>query len=89
MRPVRDLTPTQIAWMCHDCGANGRRGYCAPNVCLCGHETCHAFASFIQRRNPLANVTELPTQTLWKTTGGFGNPEDNCGTTKFATRKAT
>lgn len=31
---------------CPECVIGGRRGYCAPLRCYCGHETCHAFASW-------------------------------------------
>jgi len=35
-----------LTWTCATCADNGRKGYCAPLRCYCGHETCHAFASW-------------------------------------------
>ena len=32
---------------CLGCVEAGRRGYCAPARCYCGHDTCHAFDSYI------------------------------------------
>lgn len=40
---------------CSTCVEVGRRGYCAPGRCYCGHETCHGFASFVR----LVPVSEL------------------------------
>jgi len=34
---------------CATCTTTGRRGYCAPFRCYCGHKSCHAFASFVPR----------------------------------------
>jgi hypothetical protein len=45
---------------CAECTTTGRRGYCAPLRCYCGHDTCHAFASWQPRAVPLANVQTLP-----------------------------
>lgn len=28
--------------LCPACAFTGRRGYCAPRRCYCGHSTCHA-----------------------------------------------
>ena len=36
---------------CQTCADNGRRGYCAPLRCYCGHETCHAFASWVDLKS--------------------------------------
>ena len=44
------LTPAQLAQMCPACQTAGRRGYCAPNACYCGHDECPAYASFVPRR---------------------------------------
>jgi hypothetical protein len=45
---------------CQTCTDTGRRGSCAPLRCYCGHESCHAFASWQPRTVP--NVTSLPTR---------------------------
>lgn len=37
---------------CQTCATNGRRGYCAPLRCYCGHKTCHAFASWSSLKTP-------------------------------------
>jgi hypothetical protein len=42
---------------CAECATTGRRGYCAPLRCYCGHDTCHAFASYVALA-PL-NVTPI------------------------------
>ena len=44
---------------CRDCAETGRKGYCAPLRCYCGHQTCHAFASYVEV-HPL-DVTTIPT----------------------------
>ena len=44
-------------WTCATCTTEGRRGYCAPLRCYCGHDTCHAFASWEPR--PVLNVTDI------------------------------
>lgn len=33
-------------WTCEACAKAGRRGYCAPRRCYCGHVGCHAFPSW-------------------------------------------
>ena len=50
---------------CATCTTVGRRGYCAPLRCYCGHDTCHAFASWEPLTRPLANVQTLPTRSTW------------------------
>ena len=47
--------------ICATCAADGRKGYCAPLRCYCGHKTCHAFASWAPLAKP--NVTSIPTAT--------------------------
>jgi hypothetical protein len=42
---------------CPECATTGRRGYCAPLRCYCGHGACYAFASFVELA-PL-NVTPI------------------------------
>ena len=37
-------------WTCQECTDEGRRGYCAPLRCYCGHESCTAYRSW--RPNP-------------------------------------
>lgn len=44
---------------CPDCKAIGRRGYCAPLRCYCGHDTCPAFASYRPPAKPFAYVELL------------------------------
>ena len=48
---------------CQTCTETSRRGYCAPLRCYCGHDTCHAFASWQPRRDPFQNVQPLPVRT--------------------------
>jgi hypothetical protein len=31
---------------CQSCTDAARKGYCAPGRCYCGHEACHAYASW-------------------------------------------
>ena len=40
------VTVNHYRWRCTDCEQAGWPGYCAPLRCYCGHETCHAFASW-------------------------------------------
>jgi hypothetical protein len=50
---------------CTACAETGRRGYCAPLRCYCGHEQCPAFVSYVPRRDPLKNVhTLLPLEEV-------------------------
>ena len=48
-------------WTCATCTDSGRKGYCAPLRCYCGHETCHAFASWTPL--PVSNVTPIAKAT--------------------------
>ena len=52
---------------CATCTEVGRKGCCAPLRCYCGHESCHAFASWTPLQ-PL-NVTHIgkstPARNLW------------------------
>lgn len=48
-------------WTCATCTTEGRRGYCAPLRCYCGHDTCHAFASW--EPLPVSNVTPIAKAT--------------------------
>jgi hypothetical protein len=50
------------AWTCATCADSGRKGYCAPLRCYCGHETCHAAGSREARTESVADVAYLPTQ---------------------------
>lgn len=34
------------AFTCDECDADGRRRYCAPARCYCGHPSCHAYESW-------------------------------------------
>ena len=52
---------------CQTCTEEGRKGYCAPLRCYCGHEDCHASASWTPL--PALNVTPIvknnPTRDSW------------------------
>ena len=51
---------------CSTCTERSRRGYCAPNRCYCGHESCYAFASWQPR--PELNVSFIEpkaTSSAW------------------------
>ena len=37
---------------CDSCTREGRRGYCAPHRCYCGHKDCHAAASYYNPKLP-------------------------------------
>ena len=51
---------------CDACTRDGRRGYCAPLRCYCGHKDCHAAASFFEPAPPdLSTLREVPTSTSW------------------------
>ena len=41
---------------CATCTEAGRRGYCAPLRCYCGHADCYAFASYV----PLVALNVTP-----------------------------
>ena len=54
------------SWKCAHCASEGRRGYCAPLRCYCGHETCHAAASYYEPTIPdVSSVREQQTSTSW------------------------
>lgn len=43
---------------CQTCTETGRRGHCAPARCYCGHETCYAYASWVDvKRLPPTAIT--------------------------------
>ena len=44
---------------CQTCTEEGRKGYCARLRCYCGHEDCHASASYVEVLPP--DVTTIPT----------------------------
>lgn len=52
---------------CANCATDGRRGYCAPLRCYCGHKTCYAFASWQPLARPFVNVQAItrPRSTAW------------------------
>ena len=45
---------TEADWSCPTCVDEGRRGYCAPGRCYCGHPACHAYASYVDTSLPLS-----------------------------------
>jgi hypothetical protein len=53
--------------LCSTCEAGGSTRYCAPARCYCGHDTCHAFASFVDMtRVPVHDTTPTkPRDTGW------------------------
>lgn len=64
-------------WTCETCKAEGRRGYCCPGRCYCGHESCHAFTSWTPRPD-LSNVIDIKpkrndhTKRAWDERSGDG-----------------
>lgn len=46
--------------LCASCALIGRKGYCAPLRCLCGHKTCHAYASWTPMPAPRIPDPEQP-----------------------------
>lgn len=57
---IAGLTDGQRAQLCPTCVEQTRTTrYCAKFACVCGHETCYAFLSYIPRRDHLANVVQL------------------------------
>ena len=57
-------TADQRAQTCPACDADPHAApsrYCAPLRCYCGHETCHAFASWTPL--PVSNVTPIAKAT--------------------------
>lgn len=63
-RALARLTDTQRAQLCPTCvDETGTTRYCARFACLCGHDKCHAFLSYLPRKAPadvLANVIAFP-----------------------------
>ena len=57
-RPPNMETSTE--WSCSTCATSGRRGYCAPLRCYCGHETCHAFVSWQALPEASSDATATP-----------------------------
>lgn len=51
---------------CQTCTEEGRKGYCARLRCYCGHEDCHASASYYEPTIPdVSSVREMPTSKAW------------------------
>ncbi|GGL27533.1 hypothetical protein GCM10012283_07150 [Phycicoccus endophyticus] len=49
------LTPAQRKQLCPECATDpkaARGRYCPRFACLCGHQSCPAFESYIPRRPP-------------------------------------
>ena len=70
-------TPGQDAQACPECQADpsaapGR--YCASLACRCGHPACPAFASWVPRVAPLADVIHLPEP---RATSAWANREES------------
>ena len=60
--------------LCAPCGTAGRKGYCAPGRCYCGHTDCPAFASFVDvRALPVPDVA--PTKTTGRQKSSWDNRE--------------
>ena len=57
-------TPWNAAY-CATCAETGRRGYCAPAGCYCGHETCHAYASWQPLKTPDITIREVAKASAW------------------------
>ena len=51
MNSTRGARGGEIPWFA-TCAEAGRKGYCAPSRCYCGHESCHAFASWTPLDTP-------------------------------------
>lgn len=64
---MTDHCPALRPETCATCHHEGRRGYCAPLRCYCGHDTCPAFASWEPLEKPrMVAVPEIrPTSTTW------------------------
>jgi len=65
-----------VAWFkvdevpgCTACAEIGRKGYCAPLRCYCGHESCWAFASWepLPPRGALAPTPVTTRRNAWAT----------------------
>lgn len=50
--------------LCPTCEAGPTKRYCAPARCYCGHEDCHAFASWVDMTKvPLPATPKRATKT--------------------------
>ena len=58
---------------CSTCTETGRRGTRAPLRCYCGHETCHAFASWA----PLPSLNVAPISKPAPTRDSWDNREES------------
>jgi hypothetical protein len=47
---------------CATCETTGRRGYCAPARCYCGHPDCHAVESWVDLKAIRFADAPLPTK---------------------------
>lgn len=66
MPSTRRCGVTAHPWTCGECVEAGRRGTCAPARCYCGHEGCHAFASWEPRKAPtLTAVPRIQGPSAW------------------------
>ena len=53
---------------CHECTETGRKGYCAPLRCYCGHTSCHAADSYYEPELPATDPhTERQPANAWTT----------------------
>lgn len=59
---------------CTACAEIGRKGYCAPLRCYCGHDSCHAFASWTPL--PVSNITPIAKATAAHT-DSWANREES------------
>lgn len=57
---------------CPECDLEGRRGYCAPRACYCGHPSCYAVESYrpVRRLTLIPNTPARPTVSAPMTPGG-------------------
>lgn len=56
---------------CPECTETGRKGYCAPLRCYCGHPSCHAAASYYEPELPAtAEHAEHKHASAWATREG-------------------
>ena len=50
---------------CQSCTDANRKGYCAPLRCYCGHESCWAFASYVEPAAPDLSVIKQTRPNAW------------------------
>ena len=50
---------------CTTCADVGRKGYCAPLRCYCGHPTCHGYPSYVQPAPPEFGVVKPARPNAW------------------------